>query len=839
MAQQKLNVSQDVEDFFSAKSAHGPPKLSGLINLLRHLLTRISKLAIVVDALDDRDHLNIKSQFEGLPSFGVQKKDVAKDIELYISHEIKRNGKLKRLSSYIKDQIVDALVKGALGICCLDQISKLRSDRAIKSALESLPPTLDETYERILCNIADEDRELALTVFRFLVCGSNRDFTLSEIREGLATEIGSKRMNPDNRLNDEEDILDICGGLVDINEKDISKASYYYIDETLGKIELAKIIYTYLLLDDFSTGPCSTIAEFDLRKREYPLFLLAAQHGWSVSASYQYGSDKVLDALLAQFYSNDNNPNFISWRQAHQSTPKDITDYLEPQRSSTATLYYASALGLWQLIKGIIGGGADVNHYGGNPPTPLQVAAATGQAKTVKALLGHGASTAPIRDSDAMMCAAGSGHADCVKLLIEAGATSHCPDRGLYGAAMHRAYTNGFEDAYNAILCSEHYRRSEDSRPFCLMIYEAASQGFGRSTEILIERYGSRIISDNNEFLPTTLRTFAEHGRTKILQRLLQKPEALEFLSRDKVFVPVLEGAVFYGQTKTVELLLRKRKDSRELGVSFHLAIAKGFPKIRDMLLREGADPCAKDEHGWTPMFYAMHSSREGSVEGLLAVLGDVEKSEIMNITGMGPGGWEAIGDDSMGLKISEDRCEVENISASKKQLRTKFPITPVVGDYYLEVHILKGGSTNSAIGFVDALCHYVCEGSTIYTSSLGWDVRSWAYHPGYIHGEDSPGARSAPNFTTGDVIGCHFDRVRSAVSFTLNGKRADTGDPLPGIRGKLHPIIRLTPGDKFRTNFGSEPFLHKIPEPAAPEAYIKVGGGWTNWFDHPYECYE
>ncbi|KAG0131112.1 hypothetical protein HOY82DRAFT_485547, partial [Tuber indicum] len=442
ISNQEHAMPQDVEDYFSEKSRDGPPKLSGLLNLLRHLLRRIPKLAIVVDALDEcgdslqsvmletlrelsglsninllvvsRDHLNIKLHFEGLPSLGIRKEYVMKDIELYISHEIEQYGKLKRLSSIIKREIIDALIKGAQGMfrwakCCLDQIGKLRSDRAIKSALQSLPPTLDESYERILCSIAKEDRELALQVFRFLVCG-DRDLTLSEIREGLAIEIGSERMDPDNRLNDEEDILDICGGLVDRNEKNIaglahftvkeylvspnlakSKASYYYVNETRGNTELAKITYTYLLLQDFSTGPCSTDTEFDLREKEYPLYLYASKHGWRHVLKNNYGSDKTLDALLAQFYSNDNDPNFISWRQAQTPHFPDVTSYLKPALSSTATLYYASELGLWQLIKGIIGGGADVNHHGGTRSTPLAAAAAYGHVKTIKVLLEHGA----------------------------------------------------------------------------------------------------------------------------------------------------------------------------------------------------------------------------------------------------------------------------------------------------------------------------------------------------------------------------------------------------------------------------------------------------------------
>lgn len=515
-------------------------------------------------------------------------------------------------------------------------------------------------------------------MFRFLICG-DRTLTLSEISEGLAVEIGSERMDPDNRLNDEEDILDICGGLVDRNEKNVaglahfsvkeylvspnlakSKASYYHIAETPGNTELAKITYTYLLLEDFSTGPCSTTAEFDLRQKEYPLIMYAAQHGWKHVLGYKYGSDAVLDGLLAQFYSSDNNPNFISWRQVQCFLGRDVTGYLNSRTSSVSTLYYVSEVGLWQLIKGIIGRGADVNHYGGPLYTPLQAAAKYGHIKTLNALLGCGANTAPIGNGDAMRAAAGAGHVDCVKALIEAGGTSDNQDIGPYGASMEEAALSGHEGVFTACLSTKYYAKTEDNMPFWVVMVYAATMGFDGTIQMLVQKYGSRIICDDNEHFPRTLKTLAEYGRTKTLQYILQQPGAMAILSRDNIFAAVLEGAVYYGQAKMVELLLRNKKDSLELGVSFHLATARGFPKISEMLLREGADPRAKDEHGWTPMFYAMQCLKEGSVERLLAILGQDEKSEIMNVTGMGPGGWE-VGDNSAKLEVNEDGCEVKN----------------------------------------------------------------------------------------------------------------------------------------------------------------------------------
>jgi len=163
-------------------------------------------------------------------------------------------------------------------------------------------------------------------------------------------------------------------------------------------------------------------------------------------------------------------------------------------------------------------------------------------------------------------------------------------------------------------------------------------------------------------------------------------------------------------------------------------------------------------------------------------------------------------------------------------------------------------GPEDCTIGFVDAMFHYVIDGFELYSSHLGRTIRSWGYVTGHIFPEDELLSEPAPLFTTNDIVGCHFDRVRGAVSFTLNGKRvgklssvilstltvlSDTGEPLPGVRGKLRPMIRLAPGARVRTNFGSEPFIHEIPEPAAPEAYVRGPPGiWplTLWFSHPYE---
>ena len=82
--------------------------------------------------------------------------------------------------------------------------------------LKSLPESLDETYERMLCNIDSywiEDTQRMLT----MLCFASRPLTVRELIDSVAVETGeSAGLNRKRRLQDFDGIREICGGLVDI-----------------------------------------------------------------------------------------------------------------------------------------------------------------------------------------------------------------------------------------------------------------------------------------------------------------------------------------------------------------------------------------------------------------------------------------------------------------------------------------------------------------------------------------------------------------------------------------------------------------------------------------------
>lgn len=241
--------------------------------------------------------------------------------------------------------------------CCLEQIAFLRNDKAIRQALHSLPPNLEESYEAILTRISEDDRHLAIRVFEWLVC-SIRPMTIEEVVEGVSIEFGDTTLDLSSKLNDVEDILDICGGLVSltndtrilglahfsVKEYLVSEriaggpASSYQIDPRVTHVELAKFCLTYISFEDFDFGPCDTNNELKCRFERYPLLEYAA-HNWQKHArdGGGEGDDDELISMIEEFLNPLSCASiYLSWAQAyHTESSEPSLDYNAYSRCSS------------------------------------------------------------------------------------------------------------------------------------------------------------------------------------------------------------------------------------------------------------------------------------------------------------------------------------------------------------------------------------------------------------------------------------------------------------------------------------------------------------------------
>ncbi|PWW74656.1 hypothetical protein C7212DRAFT_282956 [Tuber magnatum] len=363
-------VSPEVEKLYDDANGN-PPNLDDLKVALTKLLATRPKTVIVIDALDEckdrseifdsllklhepasgkvnllitsRQEADIKWAFSGTPSIAIKPVDIKDDIKKFITAEMDRRPKLRRLPPHMKAEIMNALSIGADGMFrwvkhSLDRVARQRSNKAIRSTLNALSRNMDQTYERTLKNIPPEDATLAQRVLQWLVC-SFRPLTLEELVEAIAVELGASTLDRTTLLNDPEDITDICAGLVSLGDdgKTVGLAHFsvkeylisphimsspiaapFRIDLQETHILLAKRCLTYLSFEDFELGPTRDEAEFEQRVEDHPLLRYASQN-WSLHAlHYSPNRDDVEFLTLANGFLNPSavGEHLLAWAQA-------------------------------------------------------------------------------------------------------------------------------------------------------------------------------------------------------------------------------------------------------------------------------------------------------------------------------------------------------------------------------------------------------------------------------------------------------------------------------------------------------------------------------------------
>jgi hypothetical protein len=98
----------------------------------------------------------------------------------------------------------------------LDTLGKYRNRLILRKSLATLPPTLDQTYDRILCVIEENDSKYTVRILRWLAF-LTRPVLVEKISEVVAIDLKrDPAFNPHEVLKDPLDILNIYSSLVTI-----------------------------------------------------------------------------------------------------------------------------------------------------------------------------------------------------------------------------------------------------------------------------------------------------------------------------------------------------------------------------------------------------------------------------------------------------------------------------------------------------------------------------------------------------------------------------------------------------------------------------------------------
>jgi hypothetical protein len=317
---------------------------------------------------------------------------------------------------------------------------------SIRKALNELPATLYDTYERALEGIPKEKRQHAHRLFLCLV-GALRPLRADELAELFAIDFEqdsvSNFMEGWRPENPEEAVLSTCSTLISIIDDEggrIVQFSHFSVKEFLtsdrlrtSEVENIRDYHVPLDVAHTTLARACLVVLLQLDKnvdkehlRAFPLVLYAARH-WVEHAQYEDVASRVQNAMEELF--NPTKSYLAAWVWVHEGPIRRTIDNLTefPSPLGETALYYAALYGFSEVANYlIITHAEDINVMSSNEGTPLYVASGWGHLGVVSSLLQHNADvhakTTGHYNWTPLHNASSGGHAKIAQVLLEHGA---------------------------------------------------------------------------------------------------------------------------------------------------------------------------------------------------------------------------------------------------------------------------------------------------------------------------------------------------------------------------------------------------------------------------------
>ena len=532
----------------------------------------------------------------------------------------------------------------------------------IRRALEELPETLDETYDRALKDIDDASWELAHRLLQ-VVAVAVRPLRVEELAQFLGFDFATgsiPKFCAGWLLEDPIDaVLSATSSLlaiVDVGGSPVVQFAHFSVKEFLTSPRLAKsndknlhryhvsITHAYTLAAQACLSMLlhldQNIRRADLER--FPLAEYAAEH-WVDHARFEDVSRTVEDGIKRLF--DPNKYHFSAWiwihdledqywrrekrgeRPSHpRGTPLHyaalcgldaVVEFLVIKHSQdldtrcfdhkSTALHLASRRGHVEVIRVLLDNGADKDVRNNYNSTPLHSASIGGHVAVVHLLLEHGknATLTDDQDFEAFVLAYQGGHSKAARLFLEFGR----------GMGFLRKHINEWPPLNRAlfegdiVLTCDLLKRGADlaapAHDGFLPLQAASLGGHTEAIRVLLE-HGVDMTAHNNHVRPPLhLASFA--GHVEMVEILLEHGADASATVTDGL--TSLHLASFGGHIGVVHILLQHGMDSTNQTddgwTSLHLASFGGYMGIARLLLEHGADAEARNWEGLTPLHFA------------------------------------------------------------------------------------------------------------------------------------------------------------------------------------------------------------------------------------------
>jgi ankyrin repeat protein len=483
----------------------------------------------------------------------------------------------------------------------------------IRQALDELPETLDETYQRTLREINKADWQSAHRLFQFVAVAS-RPLLVEELAELLAFDFEAgpiPKFQEDCRLEDPvEAVLSTCSTLLAVVE--VECYSQIRRENAFGKV----IQFAHFSVREFLTS--ARLAETgDIIPRRYHI---------SMTPAHTLVAQACLGILLHLDIDIVTNDNLERWPLAgyaavHWADHARLEDVSRNVEGGMKQLFDPSkthlAVCIWiydPVPPGWAKRNTQIERLLPERRIPLHYAAHWGLLSMVESLVTENPQHVRSRGSDnvnatPLHLALQAGHVTVVRFLLE-----REPDLTYQGREWTRSTLLHLASEVGQVeIASILIERGADvtAQDNCWQtpLHSASSHGHVEVTCMLIER-GADVTAQTKTGL-TPLHLASERGQLEVAGVLIER--GADVTAQTKNGSTPLHLASELGQVEVAKMLIERGADvtakNGDRSTPLHLASSRGQVKIAGMLIERGADVTAQDKSGSTPLHLASTSS--------------------------------------------------------------------------------------------------------------------------------------------------------------------------------------------------------------------------------------
>src|SRR6267154_3319934 len=430
-------------------------------------------------------------------------------------------------------------------VCQLDALRRCFPS-AICLALDKLPMSLDETYERILLGISRERQEYAQRLFQCLA-ESIRPLHAEELAEILAIQFNPGKLphyNMDWRPpNPEEAVLSACSSLITIVDEDTSRVvqfSHFSVKEYLSSERLAnagnhlsqyyihpRSAHTILAQSSLSVLLAIDDEVDKERMKNFPFAIYAARY-WVDHAQFDGVCLPNIEVAMEQLF-DPAKPHFSTWVWIYDIDHKfrEIMYEAHPTPPDAVPLYYATLCGFRDLIKHLLFKyPEDVNARGGVFVTPLRATVLKENLDIMVLFLEHGADAAApnFNGSTPLHEASDRGHLDMILLLLGHHADVNAQDNQGWTPLYFASFGGKLEIA-RVLLRHGAAADIRNKRGFTPLM-RASRRGDLGIVRLLLQSGASVDVPDNDGWTP--LMSASRYGHPDVVHLLFQRGAAVD-----------------------------------------------------------------------------------------------------------------------------------------------------------------------------------------------------------------------------------------------------------------------------------------------------------------------